>query len=280
MDACAGSVRPRTDGQSPIGYGRAMFLLRALASSMLASLLLPLNTHAQAYYAGWPVSRIEAFEVSTVRHLVPGAVLHFSVFGLPEGQAAIRMTGANRPLHLQEVDAGHYVGDYTLGPEDRITQTSQVTVALRSIMGMASVQLDGTLNSGEEEMRRAPHEPPFPRLGHLQIIPAIAPASGTRLKFLLDGTPEGEASISISGLGPTILLSEIYGSGHYFGTYTLRDYDRVTAFSVVSTALRVANQINRVSLGQYFQQVTAPMPLLSDKTAPFPRTVAQGIGMP
>ena len=253
---------------------------RALASLLLALLLLPLHARAQAYYAGWPVSRIEAFEVSTVRHLVPGAMLHFSVFGLPEGQAIIRITGANRPLHLPETDAGHYVGDYTLGTEDRITPASQVTVALRSVLGMASVQLEGTLNSGEEEMRRAPRERTLPRLGHLQIIPASAPVSGTRLKFLMDGAPDGEASIAISGLGPTILLSEIYGSGHYFGTYTLRDYDEVTAFSVVSTALRVGDQINRVSLGQYFQQVTAPMPLLSDNAAPLPRAVAQGIGMP
>jgi hypothetical protein len=247
---------------------------------MLALLLLPSHSRAQAYYAGWPVSRIEAFEVGTVRRLVPGAVLHFSVFGLPEGQAIIRIGGAQRPLHLQEADAGHYEGDYILGSEDRITPTSQVTVALRSILGMASVQLEGTLKSGEEPMRRAPQERPLPRLGHLQIIPASAPASGTRLKFLLDGEPESEASISISGLGPTILLSEIYGSGHYFGTYTLRDYDGVTAFSVISTAMRLGRQVNRVSLGQYFQQVTAPMPLLSNKTSPFPRAVAQGTGMP
>jgi hypothetical protein len=247
---------------------------------MLALLLLPLSARAQANYAGWPVSRIEAFEVSTVRRLEPGALLHFSVFGLPEGQATIRMTGANRPLHLQELDAGHYEGDYVLGPEDRITPTSKVTVALRSILGTASVQLEGTLNSGEEAMRRAPNVRPLPRLGRLQIIPASAPASGTRLKFLLDGAPEGDASISISGLGPTILLSEIYGSGHYFGTYTLRDYDGVTAFSVVSTALRVDGEVNRVSLGQYFKQVTAPMPLLSKTAAPYPRAMAQGTGMP
>ncbi len=76
------------------------------------------------------------------------------------------------------------------------------------------------------------------------------------------------------------MLSEIYGSGHYFGTYTLRDYDRVTTMSVVSTALRLGGQVNRVSLGQYFQQITAPMPLLSDSTAPKPQAVARGAGMP
>jgi hypothetical protein len=76
------------------------------------------------------------------------------------------------------------------------------------------------------------------------------------------------------------LLSEIYGSGHYFGTYTLRDYDSVTAFSVVSTALRVDGEVNRVSLGQYFQQVTAPMPLLSENAVPYSRGVVQATGMP
>jgi hypothetical protein len=50
--------------------------------------------------------------------------------------------------------------------------------------------------------------------------------------------------------------------------------------SVVSTALRLGGQVNRVSLGQYFQQITAPMPLLSNSTAPAPQTVARGAAMP
>jgi hypothetical protein len=257
-----------------------MFFAPALFSVMLVLLLLPTGATAQTYYPGWPVSRIEAFEVRTVRQWVPGAVLHFSVFGLPEGRAVIRIAGASRPLHLQETDPGHYQGDYTLTPDDAITPMSRVAVALRSILGVASVELEGALARDNGELRRTPHEQPLPRLGGLQIIPATAPASGSRLKFLLDGAPEGAASISISGLGPTILLSEIYGSGHYFGTYTLRDYDAVTAFSVVSTALRVDGQVNRVSLGQYFQQVTAPMPLLSHSAVPVPHAVAQSAGMP
>jgi hypothetical protein len=256
-----------------------MFAFLSPPYLMLVLFLMPMGAWAQAYYPGWPVSRIEAFEVNTVDHLEPGAVLHFSVFGLPEGQAIIRVAGASHSLRLQETDAGHYRGDYTITAEDHITSTSRVTAALRTILGVASVQLDGTLANGEGEMRRTPQERPLPRLGHLQIIPASTPSSGSRLKFLLDGAPEGAASIYISGLGPTILLSEIYGSGHYFGTYTLRDYDTVTAFSVVSTALRVAGHVNRVSLGQYFQQVTAPMPLLGDSAKPYPQAVAQAEGI-
>jgi hypothetical protein len=256
------------------------FAPRFLSLMLLLLLPPPTGAWAQAYYPGWPASRIEAFEVRTVRHLAPGAVLRFSIFGLPEGQAIIRIDGASRALHLQEADAGHYVGNYTLGPDDHIAPISRVTVTLRSILGVATVQLEDTLASDEEDLRHTPRGQPLPRLGRLQIIPAIPPASGTRLKFLLDGAPEGEASISISGLGPTILLSEIYGSGHYFGTYTLRDYDRVTTMSVVSTALRLGGQVNRVSLGQYFQQITAPMPLLSDSTAPKPQAVARSADMP
>jgi hypothetical protein len=143
---------------------------------------------------------------------------------------------------------------------------------------VAAVQIDGTLAGSETALRRAPHA--LPLLGKVQIIPASAPASGSRLKFLLEGAPEGAASVSISGLGPTILLSEIYGSGHYFGRYTLRDYDAVTDRSVVSAALRVAGQVNRVSLGQYFQHATAPMPLLGDSVTPKPRAALQGVVAP
>jgi hypothetical protein len=257
-----------------------MSLARALPLALLALSLLPVDVRSQAYYPGWPASRIEAFEVRTDRHLLPGAVLHFSVFGLPEGQALVRIDGASHPLHLQETDAGHYQGAYTLAPDDRITSGSRVSVALRSILGVATVQLEDTLARGEEALRRAPQARPLPFLGHLQIIPASTPVSGSRLKFLLDGAPEGAASVAISGLGPTILLSEIYGSGHYFGSYTLRDYDTVTAYSVVSTALRVAGQVNRVSLGQYFQQITAPMPLLGDSNTADPDALAQGAGKP
>ena len=257
-----------------------MFHFRTLPAVMLALSLLPGGLLAQAYYPGWPASRIEAVEVQTVRHLVPGAVLHFSVFGLPEGNAKVNISGASLPLHLQEADPGHYLGDYTLKSADRITAGSRVTVALRSILGVASVQLDGTLAGSEVELRRTPQPRPLPLLGKVQIIPASAPVSGIRLKFLLEGATDGAASIAISGLGPTILLSEIYGSGHYFGTYTLRDYDDVTAFSVVSAALRVAGQVNRVSLGQYFQRITAPMPLLGGDVAPDAGAAVQGAGVP
>ena len=252
-----------------------MLFFRALPPVMFALFLLPPGALGQAYYPGWPSSRIEAFEVSPVHHWVPGAVLRFSVFGLPEGQGKITIAGAARSLHLQETDAGHYQGDYTLAADDHITQTSLVTVTLRTILGVASVQLEDTLASSDGDLRRLPRDRPLPLLGHVQIIPASAPATGSRLKFLLDGAPEGAASITIGGLKPTILLSEIYDSGHYFGTYTLRKYDAVTAFSVVSVALRVAGQVNRLGLGQYFQKVTAPMPLLGEGQAPDSHAVAQ-----
>jgi hypothetical protein len=257
-----------------------MLLARALLCAMLVWSLAPLGARAQTYFPGWTASRIEAFEVRTVRHWVPGAMLHFSVFGLPEGQAVIRIEGASHSLRLQEADAGHYLGDYTLAADDRITPSSRVSVALRSILGLASVQLDGTLARSDEALRRLPPTQPLPLLGRVHIIPASAPTSGSRLKFVLEGAPAGAASMTISGLGPTILLSERAGSGHYFGSYTLRDYDAVTAFSVVSAALRVGSEVSRVSLGQYFQQITAPMPLLSERNLTDPRAMAQSAGQP
>jgi hypothetical protein len=211
---------------------------------------------------------------------VPGAVLHFSVFGLPEGQAIIHMEGASHALRLHEADAGHYLGNYTLTADDRITALSRVSVALRSVLGVASVQLEDALLSEDGELRRAPREGLLPVLGRVHIVPASVPASGSRLKFLLEGSPGGTASIAISELRPTILLTEMDGAGDYVGNYTLRDYDAVTAFSVVSAALRVGDQVSRVSLGHYFQQVTAPMPLLGGNAATDPRAARQGVGAP
>jgi hypothetical protein len=49
---------------------------------------------------------------------------------------------------------------------------------------------------------------------------------------------------------------------------------------VVSAALRVGSEVSRVSLGQYFQQITAPMPLLSERNLTDPRAMAQSAGQP
>ena len=93
----------------------------------------------------------------------------------------------------------------------------------------------------------------------------------------------GDLSTQVVSLQEVLSNKQARGA---FGEVQLNDLvqsalpPQVTAFSVVSIALRVNGQVNRVSLGKYFQQITAPMPLLSHRAAPVARAVAQGAGMP
>lgn len=253
---------------------------RITTSFFLILTVFSLNGRSYAVDKDSPFPRIEAFEVIAAGDLAAGEILHFSVFGSSHGQAKAMLAGGHRALSMHETDSGHYQGDYWIAPLDRITQRSRVTIVLRSKRGMASVKLEDILMSSNSDVNRPLSSAPSPVINLLQISPSGVPISGSQLMFTLKGTPGGMAFITIGGLGPTVLLSEMNGSGQYVGTYTLRAHDEVTALSLVSAALRVDDQVARVGFGRFFQQRTAPMPLMGNSFQPAEIAPTQGTHVP
>ena len=94
--------------------------------------LAPTAAHAQQYERGnAPAPAIRGFNVNEVRRLAPGVELHFDLYGTPGGNATLRIDGATRNVYMTETEPGQYVGTYTIGNHDRITNTSAVTANLR-----------------------------------------------------------------------------------------------------------------------------------------------------
>ncbi len=85
---------------------------------------------------------------------------------------------------------------------------------------------------------RAEPAPVIQALG-AQLQPRLDP--GTGIEFLLRGTPGGHASLTLAGSRRTIVLTE-QRPGEYFGRYTVRPGDVISAASLVRARLRVGGR--------------------------------------
>jgi hypothetical protein len=74
---------------------------------------------------------INGFNVEEVARLDQGVRLQFDLYGTPGGNATLNLDGANRALHLTEVEPGQYTGSYVIGTRDRLKADSRVTAELR-----------------------------------------------------------------------------------------------------------------------------------------------------
>ncbi len=73
--------------------------------------------------------RVDRFDASPARSLVPGSQLSFSARGTPGAQASVQIPGARR-FFLQENRPGVYSGSYTVHDSDRIEPNAQPTLRL------------------------------------------------------------------------------------------------------------------------------------------------------
>ncbi len=99
-----------------------------------ATVLLTASSTAQAQPA--PQSRtaspaIDGFTVEEVARLDQGVRLQFNLYGTPGANVTLNLDGANRALHLTEVEPGQYTGHYVIGNRDRLTPDSRVSAELR-----------------------------------------------------------------------------------------------------------------------------------------------------
>lgn len=84
-------------------------------------------------------------------------------------------------------------------------------------------------------------QPAQPELRSLQVATDDGLNAGATLKFTVEGTPRGQASLRLRGAPRNIVLKET-SRGVYTGSYTLRRQDRVSESSAVRTTLKVRNR--------------------------------------
>jgi outer membrane lipoprotein SlyB len=213
-------------------------LFAALAFCQLA--FIPQSASAQQRFAA-PV--ITGFDVAQVPRVEPGSELVFTLYGTPGGDARISIAGVPNQYILAEVEAGVYVGSYTIRRVDRLNETTDVTANLRLGNQVASTQLDESLVAGAPWRTRPGSVPtgvaPTIRSFGLAPLPRIEP--GAEMIFALVGTPGGNASARVKGVDGKIYLNEDT-PGNYSGSYTVKNRDRIANDAKVTADLRVGTR--------------------------------------
>lgn len=87
--------------------------------------------------------KITRFDVQPSADLSDGNQLRFTLYGTPDGKAAI--DGAKRKFFLQEVRSGEYSGVYTIKRRDQIASNTAVTANLRVGDRVTTATLDKAL---------------------------------------------------------------------------------------------------------------------------------------
>ncbi|GAB3477409.1 hypothetical protein [Polaromonas eurypsychrophila] len=80
-----------------------------------------------------------------------------------------------------------------------------------------------------------------PELQSLQVGADDGLSAGSQLDFTVEGTPRGQASLTVRGIPRTIVLKET-SRGVYEGSYTVRRKDRIAENSPIRATLRVRNR--------------------------------------
>ena len=236
--------------------------------------LAPTVAHAQQYERqerSGPV--IRGFNVDEVRRLAPGVELHFDLYGTPGGNAVLRIDGATRNLHMTETEPGQYVGTYTIGTRDHITNNSSVTANLRVGNRVATdVLAESVVRNGAPRPNRRGDLAAMPRIERFEVRGSDDLTPGNDIGFTVFGTPGSRVELSIAGARGVFFLPEVR-PGEYADDYTIRRADRIAPDSRVTATIR--------SNGRYTSQVLG-RPLLagaprqvaaaSAPVAPAPRT--------
>jgi hypothetical protein len=84
-------------------------------------------------------------------------------------------------------------------------------------------------------------QPAQPELRSMQVATDDGLKAGARLDFTVEGTPRGQASLTLRGAPRTIVLKET-SRGVYTGSYTIRRQDRINEASAVRATLKVRNR--------------------------------------
>ncbi|HUP92360.1 MAG TPA: carboxypeptidase-like regulatory domain-containing protein [Solimonas sp.] len=236
---------------------------------------------AHAVTSSSPV--IEEFYVESQDRLEPGAHIAFTVEGTPHATASVRIAGVPRRIPLKETDSGVYEGTYTVRSTDRITTATTARATLRKRSRSTSAMLQDSLGTTVNALASAPSAVLGAVTGsagsgalaiqNFSVNPPDRIEPGADILFSMDGTPGGQASLSIAGVAGAIPLRETR-SGHYEGTYTVRRADRIASNASVVGTLAVDGKTLRSNLNQTL--VSSLKPIIGNLTPAQGATVAPG----
>ena len=147
-------------------------VLAALLASITVAALAQPSRNAASDAAGL---QVEAFDVEEVPQLSSGTQLRFSLYGTPGAEATLQIEGAQRRLHLREVQPGMYEATYTIEAQDQIWPDARVTATLRRGNQMVLSVLEEPLQLGASAPTAS--EPP---MAHSAPMEEIAPIAASR----------------------------------------------------------------------------------------------------
>ena len=81
----------------------------------------------------------------------------------------------------------------------------------------------------------------LPVIERFATIPVARLEPGRELRYLVNGTPGGEASLAIPGVAEAIAMRET-GPGYYEASYRVRPGDDLHAFAAAVITLRLAGE--------------------------------------
>ena len=234
-----------------------MKLRHTLTTTLVALLplcsltLAPTMAHAQQYERDNRSSpSIRGFNVEEVRRLAPGVELHFDLYGTPGGNATLRIDGATRNLHMTETEPGQYVGTYTIGTHDRITNTSAVTANLRVGNRVATdVLSESVVRSGAPRPNRRGDLAAMPRIERFEVRASDDLAPGNDLGFTVFGTPGARVELTMVGARGVFFLPEVR-PGEYAADYMIRRSDRIAPDARVTATIRSNGRFTTQVLGR------------------------------
>lgn len=260
-----------------------MKLRHTLSTTLVALLplcsltLAPTMAHAQQYdrdvrdvrdNRGGP--SIRGFNVDEVRRLAPGVELHFDLYGTPGGNATLRIDGATRNLHMTETEPGLYVGTYTIGTHDRISNSSAVTANLRVGNRVATdVLSESVVRDGAPRPNRRGDLAAMPRIERFEVRATDELTPGNEVGFTVFGTPGARVELTMVGARGVFFLPEVR-PGEYSADYTIRRDDRIAPDARVTATIRANGRYTTQVLGRPLLAGAAPRAIAA--ATPAPRT--------
>ena len=216
---------------------------RALSSLVLAlAAAVPLawpvaSASAQTVLGRYAEPVVTGFGVEPVQRLQPGEVLIFRVQGTPDARVVLQIAGATTNLQMNETQPGAYEGEYTIRQRDRLAAGSQVNVRIEKNGQASNAVLAQSIQAG------AP-TPVAASRSQIERFSVDAPARvgpGDEISFSLQGTPGGQANVTVQGIAGNIALTEVR-RGVYEGSHVVRRKDKLRGAVVADAHLIVDRQ--------------------------------------
>lgn len=191
--------------------------------------------------------RIDVLDVTPTDDLSPGTPLSIRLEGTANGQASTKIQGVSRSILLKEVQDGIYEADYTLRKTDRLPRNASVKATLRIGKRSATSLLDGGLTLATQAATTVANSGAV--ITRFVNAPLGKIEPGADLDFTVEGSPGAKAIVRVPGIRRDIALEEV-SSGHYEGSYTVRQSDKPAADARATARLTLAGKTAESTLNQ------------------------------